>query len=123
MRIPLLAGAFGAFVLATWPLAQRENYLRTHPLTRFTEHSIIDPQQFLVRMEEVVHTGISIDHEEYLDGVNAVSAPLYGTGNALVAFLWIVGFTTRFKDEVLDRAAQHLRFEAETISKALGART
>src|SRR5207245_10346807 len=60
MRIPLLAGAFGAFVLAAWPLAQRENYLRTHPLPRFTEHSITDPQQFLARMEEVVRTGISI---------------------------------------------------------------
>ncbi len=122
MRIPLLAGAFGAFVLATWPLAQRENYLRTHPLTRFTEHSITDPQQFLARMEEVVRTGISIDQEEYLDGVNAVSAPLYGTGSTLVAFLWIVGFTSRFKDEVLDRAAKQLRVEAETISRSLGAR-
>jgi IclR family transcriptional regulator, KDG regulon repressor len=122
MRIPLLAGAFGAFVLATWPLSQRENYLRTHPLKRFTGHSITDPQQFLVRMEEVVRAGISIDHEEYLDGVNAVSAPLYGTGSTLVAFLWIVGFTSRFKDEVLDRAAKQLRIEAGTVSRALGAR-
>src|SRR6266581_3645370 len=122
MRIPLLAGAFGAFALATWPLAQRENYLHTHPLPRFTGHSITDPRQFLARMEEVVRTGISIDQEEYLDGVNAVSAPLYGTGSTLVAFLWIVGFTSRFKDEVLDRAAKQLRVEAETISRSLGAR-
>jgi IclR family transcriptional regulator, KDG regulon repressor len=123
MRIPLLAGAFGASVLATWPSAQRENYLRSHPLTRFTEHSITDPQQFLARVEEVVLAGISIDHEEYLDGVNAVSAPIYGIGSTLVAFLWIVGFTTRFKDEVLDRAAKQLRVEAESISRALGARS
>ena len=97
--------------------------MRTHPLTRFTEHSITDPHQFLARIEEVVLAGISIDHEEYLDGVNAVSAPIYGSGSTLVAFLWIVGFTTRFKNEVLDQAAQHLRIEAETISKALGSRT
>src|SRR2546426_11359415 len=43
MRIPLLAGAFGAFALATWPLAQRENYLLAHPLPRFTGNSITDP--------------------------------------------------------------------------------
>src|SRR5437667_3038750 len=42
MCIPLFAGAFGAYVLAAWPLAQRENYLRTQTLTRFTEHSITD---------------------------------------------------------------------------------
>ena len=123
MRIPLLAGAFGAFALATWPLAQRENYLRTHPLPRFTEHSITDPQQLLARVEEVVRTGISIDHEEYLNGVNAVSTPIYGAGGTLVALLWIVGFASRFKDEVLDRAAEQLRAEAETVSQALGARS
>src|ERR1700674_2590796 len=38
MRIPLLAGACGAITLATWPLAQRENYLSAYPLPRFTEH-------------------------------------------------------------------------------------
>ena len=122
MRIPLLAGAFGAFALSTWPIAQRENYLRTHPLTRFTEHSIIDPQQFLERVEAVVQAGVSIDHEEYLDGVNAVSAPIYSAGGILVAFLWIVGFTSRFKDDVLDRAAEQLRVGAEAVSRALGAR-
>ena len=123
MRIPLLAGAFGPFMLSSWPLEQRENYLRTHPLTRFTEHSITDPRQFLARVEEVMLAGISIDSEEYLDGVNAVSAPIYGAGSTLVAFLWIVGFTTRFKDEVLNRAAKQLRIEAESISRALGARS
>jgi IclR family transcriptional regulator, KDG regulon repressor len=122
MRIPLLAGACGAFALASWPLAQRENYLRSHPLPRFTEHSITDPQQFLARVEEVGLAGISIDREEYLDGVNAVAAPIHGTGGTLVALLWIVGFASRFKDEALDRAAEQLRTEADAISQALGAR-
>src|ERR1700736_21079 len=53
MRIPLLAGACGVVVLATWPVARREHYLLAHPLPRFTEHSITDPKQFLARVEEV----------------------------------------------------------------------
>ena len=123
MCIPLVAGAFGAYVLAAWPLAQRENYLRTQTLTRFTEHSITDPQQILARVDEVVRTGICIDREEYLDGVNAVAAPIYSAGGTLLAFLWIVGFASRFKDEVLDRAAKQLCAETETVSQALGARS
>jgi len=122
MRIPLLAGAFGAFALATWPLAQQENYLRAHPLPRFTGNSITDPRQFLARVEEVVLTGISIDREEYLDGVNAVAAPIYAAGGTLVALLWIVGFASRFKDEALNRAAEQLRTESDAISQSLGAR-
>ncbi|HEY6540998.1 MAG TPA: IclR family transcriptional regulator [Ktedonobacteraceae bacterium] len=123
MRIPLLAGACGAVVLSTWPVPQREQYLRAHPLPRFTEHSITDPQQFLARVEEVTGTGVSIDREEYLHGVNAVSTPVYGTGGVLVALLWIVGFTSRFRDEVLERAAGQLREEAIAISQALGAKS
>ena len=123
MRIPLLAGACGAVVLSTWPVAQREQYVQTHPLPRFTERSITDPQQYLARVEEVTRTGVSIDHEEYLDGVNAVSTPVYGAGGVLVALLWIVGFTSRFKDEVLERAAGQLREEAIAISQSLGAKS
>ena len=123
MRIPLLAGACGAVVLSTWPVAQREQYVREHPLPRFTERSVTDPQQFLARVEEVTHTGISIDREEYLHGVNAVSTPVYGAGGALVALLWIVGFTSRFQDEVLERAAGQLREEALAISQSLGAKS
>src|SRR5947209_5891237 len=69
-----------------------------------------------------VRTGVSFDHEEYLVGVNAVGAPIYGTGGALVALLWVVGFASRFKDEALERAAQRLRAEVLAVSQALGAR-
>ena len=123
MRIPLLAGACGVVVLATWPQARREHYLREHPLPRFTEHSITDPRQFLARVEEVARAGVSIDCGEYLDGVNAVSTPIYGAGGVLVALLWIVGFASRFKDEILERAAGQLRAEAIAISQSLGAKS
>ncbi len=122
LRIPLLAAATGPFVLASWPTAERETFLYAHPLPHFTEHSITDPQQFLTRVEEAARTGVSFDHEEYLVGVNAVAAPIYGTGGTLVALLWIVGFASRFRDEALDRAAQQLRTEAMDVSHSLRAR-
>jgi DNA-binding IclR family transcriptional regulator len=121
LRVPLLAAATGPFVLANWPVAQREAFLYDNPLPRFTKHSITDPQEFLTRVEEAARTGASFDHEEYLLGVNAVAAPIYGTGGTLVALLWIVGFASHFRDEVLESAGQLLRTEAATVSHALGA--
>jgi IclR family KDG regulon transcriptional repressor len=121
-RVHLLAAATGPFVLASWPLAQREAFLHAHALPPFTEHAVTDPQQFLARVEEAVRTGVSFDHEEYLVGVNAVGAPIYGTGGALVALLWVVGFASRFKGEALEGAAQQLRAEVMAVSQALGAR-
>jgi DNA-binding IclR family transcriptional regulator len=109
-------------VLASWPISRRKEYLQAHPLPCFTELSITDAEQFLALVDEVARAGISIDREEYLVGVNAVAAPIYGAGGALVALLWIVGFASRFKDEVLDHATQQLRAEAEAISRSLGAK-
>ncbi len=120
-RVHLLAAATGPFVLASWPAQRREEYLRTHPLPRFTKHSITNPQQFLAQVDEAIHAGVSIDHEEYLAGVNAVATPIYGVGGSLIALIWIVGFASRFSGEALERAAQELRVEAEVISRALGA--
>lgn len=121
-RVHLLAGAIGRLVLANWPEAKRREFLQSSPLPRFTEHSITDPAQFLAAVEEAARTGIGTDREEYLAGVNAVAASLYGPNHTQLALLWIVGFTTRFNGEALARAAQALQSEAAAISQALGAR-
>jgi len=121
-RIPMLAGATARVVLASWQPEQREEFLRTHPLPRFTEHSITDPAQFLAAVEETAQSGIGEDRQEYLAGVNAVAAPITGAGGTLVALLWVVGFAASFGDVAMRRAAQQLRTEAGGISRAGGAR-
>ncbi len=121
-RVHLLAGATGRVILANWPREEREHYLRTASLPRFTAHSIIDPTQFLAAVEETRCTGIGEDHEEYLTGVNAVATAIKGPDNALVALLWIVGFSSRFNEKTIRNARQQLLWEATMISKALGAR-
>ncbi len=121
-RVHLLAGATGRVILSSWPVAQRETFLHTHPLPHFTERSITDSQTFLLAAEETARTGIGVDYEEYLMGVNAVAAPIYGPDGTLLALLWIVGFASRFKDDHLARAIEHLRVEAKTITQLLAER-
>jgi len=119
-RVHLLAGATGRLILASWPPARREEFLRTHPLPRFTAHSITDPDRFLAVVEEAACTGIGEDHEEYLAGVNAVAVAINGPGESLTALLWVVGFASRFDDAAMRRAGRQLRVEARQISQALG---
>lgn len=121
-RLPLLAGATGRIVLASWPLAARAAYLRSRPLPRFTPHSIIDPEQFLQAVGEAARRGIGEDNEEYLAGVNAVAAPILGADNTLLALLWVVGFSARLDEKKMRQAGQVLKTETETISQMLGAR-
>ena len=120
--MPLLAGAIGRLVLASWTVKRRQDFLRACPLPRFTEHSITDPEQFLAAVEEAAHTGIGVDYEEYLTGVNAVAVPLTAAGGSLVALLCALGFAIQFDKDAMQRAAQQLRAEAEAISRWLGTR-
>ena len=121
-HIPLLAAATGRVVLASWPLARRQEYLYAQPLPRFTPRSLTDPAAYLAAVAETERTGIGVDREQYLSGVNAVAAPVRGAGDALVAVLWVVGFSARFGPEALERARAEVRAEAEAISLALGGR-
>jgi len=120
-RVHLLAAATGSVILASWPRSQREEFLRTHDLPRFTEHSITDPDQYLAAVEAVARSGVSMEREQYLSGINAVAVPIYGPGATLAALLWIVGFVSHFDEEAMQRAARQMRAEAEQISRALGA--
>lgn len=120
-RVPLLAAALARVLLATWPHPRRDAFLRTHPLPRFTAHSVTDPQAFLVSVEEAARAGFAEDHQEYLDGVNAVAVPVFGPGGALVALLWVAAFATHLTPDAMREAGQRLRAQAETIAQALDA--
>ncbi len=122
-RVPLLAGATGRIVLASWPVAAREAYLHSRQLPSFTPHSITDPEQFLQAIEQAARLGIGEDHEEYLAGVNAVAAPIFGPDNILLALLWVVGFSARLDEKKMRQAGKALQAETAVISESLGART
>ncbi len=119
-RVPLLAGTAGRLFLAQWPPEKRQSWLQKHALPRFTEYSMTDAYQFLQAVEETVRTGLSIDHEEYLAGVNAVAVAITGPEKSLVAVLCTLGFASHFDDEALLLAGHQLLVEAEIISRSLG---
>jgi len=120
-HVPLLAAAVGRVVLASWSPARCEEYLRAHPLPRYTEHTVTDPEQFLAAVAATAQSGAGMDHEEYLAGVNAVAVPIRGLGGALAGLLWVVGFATRLDDVAMLRAGELLRDEAVAIAEAMDA--
>jgi DNA-binding IclR family transcriptional regulator len=124
LRIHLLAGATGRLIVSAWPAPRRAAFAHDGPLPRFTSHSIVESEAFLFAAEEAARAGYGVDREEYLDGVNAVAAPIYAPGRELVALLWAVGHSARFNGSALDQAGKRLRSEADVLSRtiSIGAR-
>ena len=73
--VPMHVVASGLVMLAHWPDEPLERYLR-RPLQRFTDRSVTDPDRVRVRLSEVRELGHSWVFEEYVEGINAVAAPI-----------------------------------------------
>lgn len=113
--IPLLAGAIGKVYLAGLPLEKATDILASHPLRRYTEHSITDPDIFFKKINLIRKNQVATDDEEYIPGVRAVAALIPNHAQAPSA-IWTVGFKTSLDDlkmnlavMEMDKAAQKIR--------------
>ncbi len=121
-RIPFSAGSFGRVFLAWMPPDEVDRLLATHGLEPFTPSSITDPDDYRAELARVRRQGYAIDdREEFLLGVRAVSVPLRGIDDRVVAGLTVVGFTSRLEDQPGETAIKAALRAAEDISSQLGA--
>lgn len=117
--LPFPAGAHSRAVFGCWTVKQRQAWLRTHQLPRYTDRSIVDPEQFLQAVEEAANTGFAVDYEEFMRGINAVAVPITREGGVPVAVIFAFGLASAFCGDVLLEAGTILSGEADAISRLL----
>lgn len=117
--IPLLAGAVGKVVLASWETQKRHEFLRATTLPAFTSASIVSPDAYELSVEETIARGAAVDVDEYVDGVRAAAAPVMGAQQNLAAVLWVAGFSRHIDATRLDFIASAVAREAAEISQRL----
>ncbi len=93
-------------------------FLKEKGLPRYTENSITDIEKFLKEIDKTRANGYSLDFEEYLKGIRAVSTLLY-SGGVPVAAICILGFSTSMYDEKIPFIVKNLMDTAEQISERL----
>lgn len=114
-KIPLSAGATGKLFLAYMEEKTALRYLKAGGLTKYTEKSITDLEDYLQEMKEVRREGFATDYEEYLQGVRAVAA-LIKTEDPLLAAIWVVGFSSSLTDEKMHYVIERALATADAIS-------
>lgn len=118
--IPLLAGAVGKVVVASWEDGRRRAFLSQTALPAFTAHSIVTSDEYERAVGETLSRGVAVDSDEYVDGVRAAAAAVTGPGRRLLAILWVAGFSRHIDDARLDSVAESVMREAAEISQRLG---
>ena len=116
-RLPLLAGAVGKVFLAGQTPAKVREYLASG-LPRYTERTVIDPEEYQRQLEQVRRQGFALERDEFLTGIWGVAAGL-GAAGGMPAALYVVGFTTSLYTGRLQEVARETLAAARRIQRAL----
>lgn len=120
--LPLHATAAGKLLLAYSPAGWLSAWLDRAELPRYTERTVVSPEQLRRQLEEVRTRGFAVEDQEFALGVGSLAVPVRLWDDRAVAALAVVGPTRRLglqdPTPILEPA---LRAAAE-LSAALGGR-
>ena len=119
--IPSLAGAVGKAIVSAWDEQHRADFFAAGRLPAYTANSIRDTAAYKEAIETAAAEGAAIDIDEYVDGMRAAAAPVFGPGHQLAAVIWVAGFSRHVDRARLAEIAKEVAKEAADISRLLGA--
>jgi len=115
MKIPLLAGAGGRAFLAQLSDAEVDEILSTTELKKFTPNACVNKKQYKEMVKQVRTDGISVDMEEYIEGIRAFAVPLNINRTGTQAALWVVGLKRQMSGQTMSRYSTYLKKIAKEI--------
>lgn len=115
LRCPLYAGASGRAILAFFPEAELDEYLRSVPLVALTERTITDGARLRAVLERVCALGYAVSRAERDAWAAAVAAPFWDRDGRVAGSLSVCGPISRFESleladfgAIVAGAARHL---------------
>jgi len=114
-------GAPGKVLLAHLPEAVRESVL-AEPLSKPTEHTIVDPDRLRTELDAVRKQGYAISVEERVPGISTVAVPIRGYDNLVGASISVSGPSSRMTLARLMDLVPVVQVSARKLSARLGQR-
>jgi DNA-binding IclR family transcriptional regulator len=97
LRCPLYAGASGRAILACFPEAELEEYLRAVPLVALTERTVTEGAALRAALEQVRGLGYAVSWGERDAWAAAVAAPFRDRDGRVAGSLSVCGPISRFQ--------------------------
>jgi DNA-binding IclR family transcriptional regulator len=117
---PLHCTGVGKLFLTDYSPMALEQLIAIKGLTRYTEHTITDPNALKAELENIKKVGYAFDNEECEDGARCVAVPLRDYTGKIKAGLSVSGPVVRMTNGHLFLHLPHLLNAAEQISFRMG---
>jgi DNA-binding IclR family transcriptional regulator len=117
--VPMHCTASGKLFLASMSLLERQSILSRQVLVRHSPHTIIDRQELEAELAKNMKRGVGIDNEEFVRGMIAVSVPVFGPDDKVVAAIACHAPTARLSLDDLFANVPQLRSAATEMGAIL----
>ncbi|MHA2265574.1 MAG: IclR family transcriptional regulator [Candidatus Thorarchaeota archaeon] len=121
MRAPAYCTGVGKALLSHSDPEAILEYMKSGNLKRFTERTIVDPDELFKHLEEIRRRGYALDEGEHEDEVRCVAAPILNPSREVIAAVSVAGPRNRLdpvdqNDELIQMTLQ----TAHEIAAKLG---
>lgn len=100
-RNELYHTAVGKVLLAFMPEERREEIIRETNFEQITPNTITDPGELRAQLTEIRERGIAYNHEETIQGLVGLGAPIRDQDGTLYGAVSLIGPVSRMEDERL----------------------
>jgi DNA-binding IclR family transcriptional regulator len=120
-RRPLHYGMLGMTLMAYLDSKEVRRILKSSPLEAHTAFSITDEDAFSLRLEKIRQQGFIVEHQEAVEGVIGIAAPIRDYSRKVIAALGIaVTLAQNQMKKDLAPLADRVRKTCEDVSHDLG---
>ncbi|ADD03698.1 IclR family transcription regulator [Natrialba magadii ATCC 43099] len=96
---PVHTTAAGKAILSTWSRDEVSEFIDTYGLAKLTSQSITTEAELFDELDQVRAQGYSVNNQENVEGLKAVSVPITGAGENTLGALSVSGPTHRMKGD------------------------
>jgi IclR family pca regulon transcriptional regulator len=119
-KVPVYSTAVGQAIIAWLPRAVQVQILESRPRDKLTDHTLVDLDALLSRLDQVRARGYALSDQENVFGLRVLAAPVLGLDGAPVAALSVAGPASRMQLKEFEQQAWRPVLAAATqLSRAL----
>ena len=118
-KYPITYGNFGKVFLAYQTPSNVLHHIKNNPLKKYASASIVEEEKFIIKVNEVRETKISISVDDPIEGAFSMAVPIVKRNGDIVASLAIAGVKTQENLDNIDQLQDIIKEYAERISNEL----
>jgi len=119
-RAPMHCTAVGKALLSTFPEEEVRHILEVKGMTRYTPHTIVEPDALMVYLREIKVSRISVETEENEIGIICLGTPVFDYSGRAIGAISVSGPAERIKEKGIERIGQEMKKSGEEISANMG---